>query len=166
MAILAMGDATLAMEPNAAGDIPDTQAFVVYRVPGTYRVEAPEGWARTIRGATVTFSDKFDGESVTVLRHVRPSDDRAELAVARGEAHGVGRIAVSSAMLPAGRAIVLTYTSNSPPNPVTGRQVQLENQRFIFRRRDHLARLTLWAPVGSDNVDQWRRIARSFRWEG
>jgi hypothetical protein len=155
----------LATEPNAAGDIPDTQAFVVYRAPGSYSVEAPEGWARSVRGATVTFSDKLDGESVSLLRHVRQTDNRSELALAARDAQGVRKIALDSAILPAGRATLLKYTSDSQPNPITGRRVRLENARFIFRYRDRVARLTLWAPVGADNADQWRRIAQSFRWE-
>jgi hypothetical protein len=47
---------------------------------------------------------------------------------------------------------------------VTGKQVRLENNFYLFLKNGKLALLTLWAPLGSDNVDQWNLIANSFKW--
>jgi len=47
---------------------------------------------------------------------------------------------------------------------VTNKQVRLENNRYLFFHNGQLATLTLSAPVGADNVDQWARIAGSFKW--
>jgi hypothetical protein len=66
--------------------------------------------------------------------------------------------------LPGGSAVLLTSTSESQPDAVTGKSVRLENNTYLFFRHDKQAALRLWAPLGADNVDQWRRIARSFRW--
>jgi hypothetical protein len=46
----------------------------------------------------------------------------------------------------------------------TNKQVRLENNRYLYFNNGKLATLTLSAPVGADNVDQWLRIARSFKW--
>ena len=47
---------------------------------------------------------------------------------------------------------------------MTNKQVRLENNRYLFFHTGQLATLTLSAPVGADNVDQWARIAGSFKW--
>jgi len=61
-------------------------------------------------------------------------------------------------------AVLMVYTSNSDPDPVTGKQVRLENNAYLFFKNGKLATLRLWAPLGADNVDQWKLISRSFRW--
>ena len=60
--------------------------------------------------------------------------------------------------------MLLAYTSNGEPDAVTGKQVRLEDNSYLFFKDGHVATLTLWAPLGADNVDQWGQIARSFRW--
>jgi hypothetical protein len=67
--------------------------------------------------------------------------------------------------LPAGPVVQLDYTSNSEPDPVTSKQVRLENNAYLFYKNGKLATLTLWAPLGADNVDQWQQMAQSFRWQ-
>jgi hypothetical protein len=42
--------------------------------------------------------------------------------------------------------------------------VRLENNRYLFFKNGKIAALTLSAPIGADNVDQWARIAKSFKW--
>jgi hypothetical protein len=66
--------------------------------------------------------------------------------------------------LPGGKAVLIKYTSNSQPNAVTNKQVRLENEAYVFFKNGKTATLTLWAPQGADNVDQWQRMAKSFRW--
>ena len=61
-------------------------------------------------------------------------------------------------------AIAVTYTSNSDPDPVTAKQVRLEDVTYYFYRQGSLAALTLWAPAGADNVDQWKLMSESFKW--
>lgn len=71
---------------------------------------------------------------------------------------------VKDVQLPSGKAVAIAYTSNSEPDAVTGKQIRLENNSYLFFRNGKLATLRLWAPQGADNVDQWQRISRSFRW--
>jgi hypothetical protein len=72
---------------------------------------------------------------------------------------------VQAVQLPAGAAVQVDYASNSDPDPVTGKQVRLENNAYLFYNNGKLATLTLWAPQGADNVDQWQQMAQSFRWQ-
>lgn len=158
----------LPAESNPPGDIPDNQAFVTYRSPsGGFDVDSPEGWSRSSAGLTVVFADKYDGEQVTVAKAlVAPAPDRNAPAVrVIGKSGRAVRIeSVRRVQLPSGSAILVDFSSNSDPNSVTGKRVRLENNSYVLFRSGRVATLTLWAPRGADNVDQWRHIARSFRW--
>jgi hypothetical protein len=57
------------------------------------------------------------------------------------------------------------YASNSDPDPVSSKQIRQENNTYLFFKNGKLATLTLWAPQGADNVDQWQQMAQSFRWQ-
>ena len=39
-----------------------------------------------------------------------------------------------------------------------------DNGKGSFYKNGKLAVLTLWAPLGADNVDQWQRMSQSFKW--
>jgi hypothetical protein len=160
----------VAPEKNPPGDIPDTQVFVEYvSAAGGYQLKAPEGWARQTDRADVTFTDKLDGLSVTITSQpTAPSvvgvtkNRAAALKMAAGAAQIKG---VKDLKLPGGAAILLVYQSNSAPDPVTGKQVRLDNNEYLFYKQGKLATLRLWAPVGADNVDQWKLMSESFRWK-
>ncbi|GEM_PF-238570 len=159
----------VASEQNPAGDIPDAQAFVAYHAPnGGYQLDVPEGWARTTTAAEVRFVDKLDGLQVAVApASTAPSATSArgkEVSALEQSGRAVEVRQVKDIQLPGGPAVFVDYTSNSEPNPVTGKQVRLENNAYLLFSNGTLATLTLWAPLGADNVDQWQRIARSFRW--
>lgn len=166
---IAPAESAVAPEINPPGDIPDSQVFVSYQsVAGGYRLDVPEGWSRTENGSDASFVQRFDGVSVAVA----PAAAAPTVASARaGEAARIiasGRAVtitdVSAVALPAGKAVVIRYTSNSEPNAVTNNRVRLENEALLFFNNGRMATLTLWAPQGADNVDQWTRMSRSFRW--
>jgi hypothetical protein len=167
---LATAENPLAPETNPLGDIPDSQVFITYvSSPGGYALEVPEGWARTISGSDVRFVDKFDGVSVTLKPAASAptaasaaQNEVAALAQAQ-RAFTVGD--VTDVQEPAGQAVRITATANSDPDPVTGKQVRLEEEIWLFYRNGVTAVLELWAPQGADNVDQWKRMVESFRWE-
>ncbi|MBF6614125.1 MAG: hypothetical protein IVW55_13445 [Chloroflexi bacterium] len=164
----------VAPEQNPVGDIPDTQAFVKYSsAVGAYELDAPEGWARTENRPNVSFIDKLDGVMVNVTDATSPptvdSARANEVAALQKSGRAVQITSVKAVTLPGGPAILVDYTSNSEPNPVTGKQVRLENNAYLLFKADSsgqgkLATITLWAPVGADNVDQWQRMSQSFRW--
>ncbi len=163
-------ETAVAPEVNPPGDIPDSQAFVKYaHSAGGYQVEVPEDWARTEAGPDVTFINKFDGVSVAVspantgptAASVRTNE--AKLIQQQGRAVTIS--GASEVNLPGGKAVVIKYTSNSDPNPVTNKRLRLDNVSYVFFKSGNEATLTVWAPLGADNVDQWNRMANSFRWQ-
>ena len=162
-------ETAVAPEVSPPGDIPDSQAFVKYTNVGSgYQLEVPEGWARTENGADVTFVNKFDGVKVHVASAsatpTAASAQANEVKQIQSQGHAVTITGVSEVTLPAGKAVVIKYTSNSDPNPVTNKRLRLENQVYLFYKNGKEAQLTVWAPLGADNVDQWNRMSKSFRW--
>ncbi len=152
-----------------AGDIPDTQAFVKYRsTQGGYELEVPEGWAQSITATGISFTDKFNNIQVQLAQaKTTPSVASVrsnEVVTLQQTGNAVQDVKVQSTQLASGTAILITYSANSDANAVTGKQIRLENNRYLFFHNGKLATLTLSAPLGADNVDQWARIARSFRW--
>ena len=161
-------ETAVAPEVNPPGDIPDSQAFVSYKsAAGGYQLDVPEGWARTETGTAVSFVDKFDGVGVTV----GPASAAPTAASARANeakqiassGHAVTITDVSAVTMASGPAVIIRYTSNSEPNAVTNKRVRLENEAVLYFKNGKQAMLTLWAPQGADNVDQWDRMSKSFR---
>ena len=177
-------ESPVAPESNPPGDIPDSTVFVPYRsAKGGYVVRVPEGWSRLTRGSSVEFTDKLNAVTVSwstagsmpTTSSAKSSDVPALRRTQR--AFRLGRIlscapgctipystAPISVNLPSGPAVVITYTANSTPNAVTGKQYRLEELRFEFYRSGKEVALTLSGPVGSDNVDPWRLVSQSFGW--
>jgi hypothetical protein len=166
---IASTETAVAPEVNPPGDIPDSQAFIKYsNTAGGYELEVPEGWARAETGGNVTFISKLDGVSVTVAP-TTPAPTAAsvpakEAKLIQSQGRAVSITGVSETNLPGGKAVVLKYASNSEPNPVTNKRVRLESVAYFFYRNGKEVTLTVWAPQGADNVDQWNRMANSFHW--
>lgn len=159
----------VAPEKNPAGDIPDTQAFVKYASSdGGYELQVPEGWARTTGASSAQFVDKFDGVKVdlssvsytlsanAINQNVIPN------LIKNGRAVSVSGVKVVK--LKGGSAVEVSFTSNSDPDSVTNKQVRLEDKSYYFINNGKMAALTVWAPQGADNVDQWNFISNSFKW--
>jgi hypothetical protein len=163
------GETPVAPEKNPPGDIPDSQVFITYRpADGQYQLEVPEGWARSSQGSEVSFVDKLDGVKVAFGQAssapTAASVQTNEVAALLKSGRAVQVDKVQDVQLPSGLAVLISYSSNSEPDPVTGKQVRLENNMYLYFHNGRLATLTLWAPLGADNVDQWQRISQSFRW--
>lgn len=158
----------VATESSPPGDIPDDTAFVAYDAAGGFGIQIPEGWARLNTGSSVTFTDKLNTVSASWL----PASSAPTVASARQadvpQLQATERAFqlqdVTSVTLPGGEAVLITFQENSPPNPVTGKQYRLDVERFEFFRGGTEAVLTLYSPVGSDNVDPWRIVSESFAW--
>ena len=164
-------EAPLAPEKNPPGDIPDTQVFISYTSKQDgYTLDVPEGWARTEHTGDVKFADKFDAEEVKVSLNTMASSlknvqQRLVPAIQQHD-RAVTIEGVKTKPMPHGQPILyVSYTSNSDPDAVTNKQIRLENETFFFFNGNRLAELTLRAPLGADNADQWKRISESFRWK-
>lgn len=158
----------VAPEKNPPGDIPDSQVFVAFKSPAGFVVKVPEGWARTERKDGARFANKFNSVDIRVAASATAPTiasvkaNQAVDLVKNGRAVKV--TAIRSVSLPAGPAVLVVYESNSEPNQVTNKQLRLENNRYLLFKNGKLATLDLAAPLGADNVDQWKVMADSFRW--
>lgn len=158
-----------ATEFNPPGDIPDDQAFVDFKIPGSaFVVQVPEGWAQKSTGGVTTFTDHYNSVSVEVqARPLAPTVESArsdELpTLARHVTHySAGDVvAVTRAH---GEAVLITYQQDSRADPTTGKVVRDAVERYEFWSHGQEAIVTLSGPTGADNVDPWRIISDSVRW--
>lgn len=157
-------------EANPPGDIPDNQAFVTYQPPSQpYAVKVPEGWARTDGPRGVSFTDKLN----TIRIDVTPAASAPTVASAKAEevpalssaAACFRLVDVSTVTRPAGAAVLIRYQARGPADPVTGKSRLDDVERYEFWRTGTEVSLTLSGPVGSDNVDPWKTVTGSFRWQ-
>ena len=157
-------------EINPAGDIPDNQVFVPFTPPdNALVVSVPEGWARSADGPATVFSDKFNSVRVEVA----PRGAAADVASARAtdvpqlqvSVPGFALRDVRSVQRKGGTAVLITYEADSAVNPVTGKGVREAVERYVFWQGGRQAVLTLAGPTGADNVDPWRIVSDSLRWQ-
>jgi hypothetical protein len=158
-----------APEVNPAGDIPDNQVFVSYRPPGgRFTVKVPEGWARVVRGGTVSFTDKLNTirmETSPASAAPTPTSARqTELPAIQAASRRYEPGTVTQVRRAGGPVVLITYKADAPADPVTGKVVHDAVERYEFWRAGTEAILTLSGPVGADNVDPWRIVTDSFRW--
>lgn len=164
-----MAQSQVAPETHPVGDIPDTQAFVRYtNSAGGYSLEVPEGWARSVQGADVTFTSTLGAVEVNAKQAAgTPSVGSVkanELAALTKSNPNLKVTALTGVTLPTGKAVRASFTSSSAVNAVTGKSVPLENDVYVFAKNGREAVVHFSAPLGSDNVDAWQRMASSFKW--
>lgn len=157
-------------ESNPPGDIPDNQAFVSYQPPaGGFSVKVPEGWARTTAGGASSFTDKLNRIQVqlssapsaptpqSVTSQLVPTLQRQVPKFALGKVTEISR--------PAGKVVLLTYQGDSSPDAVTGKVVRNAFEDYLYYQAGKLLAVTLSGPVNADNVDPWKTVSDSVRWQ-
>jgi hypothetical protein len=143
--------------------------YVSYAPPsGLYRVKVPEGWARTDISGGASFTDKLNTVRVTTVpAAVAPTPasatSREAPVIAKASAHYQAG-SVTTVSRTAGAAVLITYLTDSAPDPVTTKVVRDSVQRYEFWHNGTEAVLTLTGPVTADNVDPWRIITNSLQW--
>ena len=166
----ASDSAPAASENNPAGDIPDNQAFVPFTpAGGVFTVSVPEGWARTTEGTATIFTDKLN----TVRIESRPtaaapnteSVSVYELPAIASSTPDYRAGGITAVQRNAGQVILITYQGSSPPTPVSGKTQTYAFERYEYWHAGQATVLTLSGPVGADNVDPWRTITDSLRWQ-
>ena len=153
---------------TATGDIPDTQVFLTYaNKPGGYSITYPEGWAQRGSGSSVVFSDKNNVIRAVVFRGAAPTPASVTAALNAEKARKPSLTVGSASTVQLGAAasaIKISYSTISAPNPVTGKRIALLVDRYVYSHRGKVAILDLATPKGVDNVDAYKRIARSWKW--
>ncbi len=159
----------VAPEHNPPGDIPDTQTFVPYASPLGFTIKVPEGWARKTDSSSARFADKYNTiEIVVSAQSAAPtiaSVTSTQVPDLQSMSRAVTVSQVKDVKVGGSTAVMIAYTSNSDPNPVTNKQIRLEHDRYLFYKAGKLATLDMAAPQGADNVDAWLLMANSFRWQ-
>ncbi|GAB7540404.1 lipoprotein [Cupriavidus sp. 8B] len=151
-------------EKNPPGDIPDNQVFVTYTSPLGFSLRVPEGWARTDRRDGTAFADKYNAVSIAVATATAAPAADHEAANLLKAGRAVKIEAIRNVALRSGPALLIVYSSNSEPSPVTNKSLRLESRRYLIYRSGKLATLDLAAPLGADNADQWNLMSNSFQW--
>jgi hypothetical protein len=163
------GPSPQATEVNPAGDIPDNQAYVGFTAPsGAYTFQVPEGWARTSTPSSTSFTDKLN--SITAVESAAPaaptvdSVRKTEVAALQGSKAKFELRDVRTFQRPGGSGILVTYRDDSAANAVTGTVVREDVELYLFWKNGRQVALALSAPQGSDNVDPWNIVTKSFTW--
>ncbi len=165
------GAAETAVTPEVSppGDIPDNQVFILFTSPQGFSLKVPEGWARKDGTNDTVFSDKYNRIALSVGSLVQPLDLSYAKSTLAPDIEKSGRavkiVSVSEVKFRSGKAIKIAYDANSEPNEVTNKQIRQENERFYYAKNGMLVSLSLTAPKGADNADQWKLISSSFRWK-
>jgi hypothetical protein len=142
--------------------------FLTYRNPSPgYSLSYPEGWTRKGAGGDVTFSDKNNIVHVAISTGGAPTvaGVTAELTRLKQSTPTLTFTAPRMIDLKSGPAVKATYTTQSAPNPVTGKSVLLIVDRYELSRSGQRATVDLGTPKGVDNVDAYRMMINSFRWQ-
>jgi hypothetical protein len=164
------GAAALTAEARSAatGDIPDNQVFLTFHDPNArYSIKFPEGWAQKGSGADVTFSEKNNLVHIVVGSGPQPTSAAvaAELTRLKAATPSISFTTPAPIRVSAGPAVKSTYTTTSGPNPVTGKRVVLIVDRYVLASGGRRAIVDLGTAHGVDNIDAYRMMINSFRWQ-
>jgi hypothetical protein len=153
----------------ATGDIPDNQVFLTFHNSAAkYSIKYPEGWTQTGSGGDVTFRDKNNLVHIVVASGSAPSPASvaAQLKALKSSNPTLQFQAPQTVTIGETKAKVVkaVYTTNSAPNPVTGKRVLLIVERYELAKRGKRAVVDLGTPKGVDNADAYRMMIHSFKW--
>jgi hypothetical protein len=163
-----------AANPNAKeqlppGDIPDNQVYVAYAPPtGGYTFTYPQGWSQRHTAFGTTFSQYFNSIHVASTKAATAptiASARVRELAKLVSLPGFKLITVDSVTRTSGPAVRVVYELTSPKNPVTGKSVTLQVERYLFWHSGKLLTITLSSPKGSDNVDPWKTVTESLAWK-
>lgn len=164
------GPGAAATESNPPGDIPDNQAYVAFAPPGAGQsVKVPEGWARSTAGPTTVFSDKLNRIQIVPGKATSAptvsSVTHGELAKLASTVPKFAPGKVTAERRAAGPVVLVTFQGDSAQDPVTGKVVRDAFERYTYYRQGRRLDLTLSGPRNADNVDPWRIVSDSVRWQ-
>jgi hypothetical protein len=151
----------------ATGDIPDTQNFLTLtasrlRISMLY----PEGWTVQEAASRVSITEKNNLVGISLSRGGAPTvaSVQSQLTALKRSTPALTAGTARAISLKSGPAFKATYTTQSAPNPVTGKQVTLTVDRYVLAHGGRVAVVDLGTPVGVDNVDAYKRMIESFKW--
>ncbi|MBV8998545.1 MAG: hypothetical protein JO304_05770 [Solirubrobacterales bacterium] len=141
--------------------------FLAYSNPAArYSIKYPEGWTQSGSGRNVTFRDKNNLVHVVIASGAAPTPASvsAELNALKGSDPTLTFRPPTAVAIGSSPAVKAVYTTESAPNPVTGKRVLLIVDRYELAHAGRVATVDLGTPKGVDNVDAYRMMIESFRW--
>jgi hypothetical protein len=164
----ASGPLSAEAKSTATGDIPDNQAFLTFKSTAAhYSIKYPEGWTQQGTGRDVKFQDKNNLVHIVVANGAAPTPAsvKAELQALKSSNPTLQFDNPKAVRIGSTPAVKATYRTQSKPNPVTGKRVTLIVDRYELAKGGRRAMIDLGTPKGVDNVDAYRMMSESFRWQ-
>ncbi len=153
---------------TTGGDIPDNAVFLTYAdTTHAFSIDYVEGWQVTTTAGGVEVRDKDSSETVTIV----PTTTDVAAYVSGTDLPALQatppfRLEKQDTVKVHGRDLIhLVYHVPSPPDPVTGKQVPSTVDRYYVPGTSGLAIVSLSTPNGVDNVDAFRQMIESFKWQ-
>jgi hypothetical protein len=133
---------------------------------GGFSMKYPEGWTQSGSPRDVTIRDKNNLVHVLIAGGVPPTTSSVggQLGALKGSEPTLAFQPPQQFHVTAGPAIKAVYTTESAPNPVTGKRVKLVVDRYVLSKGGQVATVDLGTAVGVDNVDAYRMMINSFKW--
>jgi hypothetical protein len=151
----------------ATGDIPDNQAFLVFRNRSAgYSIKYPEGWTTVGSGKDLKISDKNNVVHIVAGAGPAPTPPTAsaQLAKLKRATPSLKITSQPQVVTISGKKVVKSgYSTESAPNPVTGKRVLLVVDRYQLVNKGKPVTVDLGTPKGVDNVDAYRMMIESFK---
>jgi hypothetical protein len=151
----------------ATGDIPDNQAFLVLRNPSAgYSIKYPEGWTTVGSGKDLKISDKNNVVHIVAGTGPAPTPTTAfaQLAKLKRATPSLTITRRPQVVTIKGKKMIKSgYSTESAPNPVTGKRVLLLVDRYQLVNKGKPVTVDLGTPKGVDNVDAYRMMIESFK---
>jgi hypothetical protein len=157
-------------ESNPPADIPDNQVYVPFTARGgRVSLKVPEGWARTRTGTATQFTDKLNrieidpssaGSAPTIVSVTSSDVPKLKSSVPHFNLGKVTTERRSGSMV-----VLVRYQGDSQRDPVTGKVVRDAFERYVYYHNGQRLNLTLSGPTNADNVDPWRIVSDSVRWQ-
>jgi hypothetical protein len=131
-----------------------------------YTIKYPEGWTRQGASDNVTFHNNNNLVRVVISRGPAPTTASVAAQLTALKRSNPTLAFKAPRLVPAGssQAVKASYTTQSAPNPVTGKRVTLIVDRYEFAHGGRVAVVDLGTQVGVDNVDAYRKMIESFAW--
>jgi hypothetical protein len=133
---------------------------------GGFSIKYPEGWTQSGAARGITFRDKNNLVHVLVATGAAPTPASvtAQLNALKQSDPTLTFRSPRTVTIRSSPVVKAVYTTESAPNPVTGKRVKLIVDRYELAGGGRVATVDLGTPVGVDNVDAYRMMIGSFRW--
>jgi hypothetical protein len=157
-------------ESNPPGDIPDNQVYVLFTAPGgRVSVAVPEGWARSSTGTATQFTDKLNrieiAPSVSGSAPTVASVTSSDVPKLKSSVPNFNLGKITTEQRAGGTVVLVRYQGDSVQDPVTGKVVRDAFERYVYHNEGQRLDLTLSGPTNADNVDPWRIVSESVKWQ-